>query len=297
MDGDNSSSNISCKSPHPLLPVFIIKKLLGERSVVHYHWFEFSDIQGFFILLWKLFLLLTYRIVGGNIIWTVHNKHPHRNNFYLLNTHFYKIIAHIAERIHVHCREAVHIMVPVLGVQEDKFYVIEHPYYPVSFVEKEEAVRYIQRNMQITPDISKPVFLMYGFIAPYKGTALVIHTCVKNKLQLIIAGECLKGEDAYLDYIETLVKGKNNIWLRQYFLSAEDEKFLFNAVDCVIFNFKDTLSSGSVILAQSYKKDIIIPHVGCLKEMQGDGIYKFHTKNELEQQLINYTNSFSKKST
>ncbi len=292
---EKNTTGITCKSPHPLLPVFIIKKLLGEKSIIHYHWLEFSEIKGFFILFWKMCLLLIYRVAGGNIVWTIHNKQPHRNNFFLLNNWFYKLMAKIAKRIHVHNNEAVNIMPLILGVKEEKFYVIEHPVYPVTIIEKKEAKSYIHQKMQIAIDDTKPVFLMYGFIAPYKGTALPVQLCIKNNLQLIVAGDCRKGEGAYLKYIKTLIKDKKSIYLRHSFLSAEDEMNLFNASDCVVFNFKDTLSSGSVVLAQSYKKDIIIPHVGCLKEMQGTGINKFMTKIELEQQLLDYANLFSNK--
>ena len=292
---ENNTTGIICKSPHPLLPVFIIKRLFGERSVVHYHWLEFSDIPGFIILLWKLFLLLTYRAVGGKIVWTIHNRRPHRNKYALLNSLFYRVMAKLAQKIHVHNNEAVQSMAQILYVQEDKFYVIEHPRYPVTLIKKEKAINWLRQNMRIPLDNTKPLFLMYGFIAPYKGTALAVQACIKNNLQLIVAGECLKGEEAYLKYIKALINNNKNTSLRQDFLSAEDEMYLFNAADCVVFNFKDILSSGSVILAQCYKKDIILPDVGCLKEMEGDDIFKFTTTDELEQQLIAYSKSTVKK--
>lgn len=292
----NNSAGITCNSPHPLLPIFIVKKLLGEKSIVHYHWLDFSTITGFITLLWKMSLLLMYKAMGGNIVWTVHNMRPHTSAFPMLNNWFYQLMAATATRIHVHCKEAIHIMVPILQAKEEKFCVIEHPYYPVNIIEKDKAINHLRRNMCVTWDFSKPLFLMYGVIASYKGIIPVIKLSIKNNHQLIIAGRDLKGEGAYLNQIRSLVDDKRNITLLHNFFSKEDEKYLFNAVNCVVFNYTETISSGSVILARCYKKDILIPDIGCLKEINGNGVYKFNSLDELEKQLIDYSQSSEKTS-
>ncbi len=283
---------IKCTSPHPMLPVFILKRMFGEKSIVHYHWLEFSDPRGLLVLLWKLCSLLIYKLLGGNIVWTVHNQFPHRKNFLYLNRFFYRLMAIIAIKIHVHCNEAVDKMSSILKVDKDKFYIIGHPLFPVNIIDKKSARDYIRQKLCFDIDISKPIFLMYGSIGRYKGTIAAIQACKKNNCQLIIAGKVVKGEKSYLKGIELLIRNSKEIYLRPFFQTLEDEKYLFNAADCTIFNFREILSSGSVMLAISYRKDIIMPNIGCLKELSGKGIYKFNSQNELEQQLNKYINSF-----
>ena len=139
--------------------------------------------------------------------------------------------------------------------------------------------------MNITLDPSKPAFIMYGAIAAYKGILDVMKLFIKNNHQLIIAGLIKKGEKRYLKEIETLLENIPNIFLVHHFISQEEEKSLFSAVDCAIFNFKEILSSGSVMLALSYKKDVIIPNIRFLQELAGPHIYKFNSYNELKDQI------------
>lgn len=278
-------NNIRCTSPHPLFPLFIVKKLFGEKSIVHYHWLHFFDITSFLIVLWKLSLLIMYKFAGGKIVWTVHNKYPHVKKYLKLNLIFRKLLAKMAAKIHVHYREAISIMAPILNVPQEKFFVVKHPYYPVTLVDKKVAENYLIQNMNIILNTSKPVFIMYGAIAPYKEIINVIKLFIENNSQLIIAGTCKKGEEQYQKEIEALLQDIKSIYLVHHFISQEEEKNLFNTVDCAIFNFKETISSGSVMLALSYKKNIIIPNIGCLKELSGPGIYKFNSQSELKNQI------------
>ena len=278
-------NSIRCTSPHPLFPLFIMKRIFGEKSIVHYHWLHFFNITSLLIVLWKLCLLIMYKFAGGKIVWTVHNKYPHVKKYLNLNFTFRKLLAKMAVRIHVHCTGAISIMAPILNVPQDKFFVVNHPYYPITLVDKKAAVNYLNQNMNIILNPSKPIFLMYGAIAHYKGIINVIKLFIENNNQLIIAGTGKKGEEQYLKEIEVLLQGLQSIFLLHHFVSQEEEKHLFNAVDCVIFNFEEILSSGSVMLALSYKKDIIIPNIGCLKELLKPNVYKFNSQSKLKNQI------------
>lgn len=280
-----NNTNIVCTSPHPLLPLFVMKKLFGERSIVHHHWLEFSDFQGLLVLLWKMGTLLLYKFTGGNIVWSVHNKYPHRNKHLFINSFFQRLMASIAVKIHVHCKEAVTIMIPILKAAPDKFCIIEHPIYSVKRIDHGQARTYLVKEIIQNINTSKPLFLMFGNIAEYKGIIDIIPIIEEDIGQLIIAGKCKKGETIYLHRIEKAVAGKKHIHLINRFISKEEEIYLFNAIDCVIFNFSDILSSGSVILALSYKKDMVVPNIGCLKELSGPNIFKFNSQSELKNQI------------
>ena len=278
-------NNIRCISPHPLIPIFILKKIFGEKSIVHYHWLEFSDLQSLLVLLWKMGLLLLYKFTGGNIVLSVHNKHPHKKKFLSINNFFRRSIAKITSKIHVHCKEAVNIISPILNLPPNKFFIIEHPMYPTELIGQGEARDHIEKTMLTGIDISKPLFLMYGIIGEYKGIIDIIPLIKENIGQLIIAGECKKGERNYLHRVKKAIEEKKNIHLINKLLTKEEEMYLFNAVDCILFNSKDILSSGSVMLALSYMKKNVIPNIGCLKELSGPYIFKFNSQTELKDRI------------
>lgn len=277
----DTKEQIRVVSPHPLVPSFLIKRIFGEKSIVHYHWIQFLDTGGFFVLLWKISCVLLYKLCGGHIVWSVHNKHLHSKRFLWLNIFFRKLTAKAATRLHVHYQDAIHIMAPGLNVPEDKFVVIEHPMYPVTIIDKNNAREYCKNNLIKNLDISKPVFIMYGNIGEYKGIIDVIPLITEDIGHLVIAGDCKKGEYHYLRKIKTGISDKNNIHLISRFLSQEEEMYLLNAADCVLFNFQDMLTSGSIMLALSYKKEIIVPNIGCAKNLSGTGINTFNTPEEL----------------
>jgi len=296
---NNSSSagykKINCISPHPLFPVFIWNRLSGEKNIVHYHWLGFSNLRELFVLLWKISIVLFYRITGGRIVWTVHNIHPHKNKYSSMNRMFYKLMAVASTRIHVHCREAIEIMQPILNVNLDKYYLIAHPFYNVNHIDKKIAIENLQKNMNISFNYDAPLFLVYGVISAYKGIKEIIEICCKNCYQLIVVGRFLLGEEEYIRDIQCLISGKKNIFIYNYAVSEDVESWLFNSIDAVLFNFKEILTSGSVILALSYQKDVFVPDKGCLKELAGDNIYKFCSLDEFEQKLKKYVNDFTVK--
>lgn len=278
-------TTIRCTSPHPLFPLFIVKRIFTEKSIVHYHWLNFFDLRGFFVISWKISLLLLYKVLGGHIVWTVHNKHLHSKKYLRVNMFFRRLMAKIATKLHVHCKEAAAIMASILQVNEDKFFIVRHPMYPVVPMDLKKARKYLVKTLLPNINIAKPIFLMYGNIGEYKGIIDIIPLITTDIGQLIIAGENKKVERHYLRNIESVMQDKNNIYLINGFLSEDDEKHLLSAADCILFNFKEILSSGSVMLALSYQKKIVIPNISCLKELSGPDIYKFNSQTELKERI------------
>jgi hypothetical protein len=278
-------TSVKCISAHPLFPVFILKKIFGEKSIIHYHWFEFSDIRGFFVLIWKLSLIMIFKLFNGHIVWTIHNKHLHSKKYLKCNLYLRKIMAKIAAGLHVHCQEAISVMAPVLNVHDNKFHIVEHPFYPVVITDYHKARRQLQSVLFPSININRPIFLMYGNIGKYKGIIDIIPLISDEMGQLIIAGKCKKGEEKYLEDIENTRGGKKNIYLLKRFIEKNEEKLLFNASDCVLFNFHDILSSGSVMLALSYKKSIILPESICFSNLSDMSILKFNSREELKKNL------------
>ena len=109
----------------------IVKKLKGERSIIHYHWFQYSSRKFSRTVVLTLFWLLIFKMLGGRLIWTVHNRRPHIRRYTRLNRLLRIIFEKLSYRNHVHCYCAVEEVSAILKAKSRKFFIVPHPDYPV----------------------------------------------------------------------------------------------------------------------------------------------------------------------
>ncbi len=270
-------------------PKIVLSRFKKEKNILHYHWLEISDLQSLSGMIWKLLWITLFKIFNGKIIWTIHNKFPHANNYIILNRLIRKYMAHIADKLQVHCKSSIDIMAPIFNVEENKFFIVNHPEFPAEIIEKNKAVEIL--NERFFPgkiENGDKLFLMFGEIAKYKGVKEIVEifNSLEEKKKLIIAGIVKKGNLKY--YYESLssIKNKNQILIHDRRIPDEDVPVFLNSCDYALFNFRDVLTSGSVILALNYKKNVIVPSKGCLKELDGKNIIHFDNEEELRNILI-----------
>jgi beta-1,4-mannosyltransferase len=269
-------------------PLIVFKKFIRERSVVHHHWFECRNLPSFLNALWKLLWLYLYRLAGGRIVWTVHNKFPHNRRMTRTNVFLRRLLARLSHRLLVHCAEAVGIMAPVLRVPAEKFSVVAHPDYPVIEVPRADARRVLGARYGMEGILQRrPVYLMFGYVARYKGVAEVMESIAALDADccLIVAGAIKGEEEAYGREAERISAGTNRIFMTKRTIPDEDIPYFFSAADYVVFNFSEILYSGAVHMALNYKKNIIIPETGCLKELDGDNVIRFSGEGGLAAAL------------
>ncbi|MGE5811243.1 MAG: hypothetical protein ACM339_07050 [Ignavibacteria bacterium] len=269
---------------------FLLNRLKNEKTVLHYHWVEITDLKSLCGMFWRIFSVSVFKLLGGKIIWTVHNRFPHYNRFKILNKFIRIYFAFLVDKIHVHCRSGIKIMAPILKVKQEKFFVVKHPEYSAEIFPKSRAAELLRENFgRITESAGADNFLMFGAIAEYKGILEVagIFQTLHNK-NLIVAGPVKKWDKKYLQKLMAAAKDSRNIFLYPEFISDEMVPAFFNYADFLLFNFSDILTSGSVIVGLSYKKRIIAPAAGCLLDINDDNIIKFEPGNieELKHILV-----------
>ncbi len=285
----NSSSPIQVVSFNASsLPKIILSRLKFEKSILHYHWFEFENLKSFLGITWKLFWFILYKIFGGKIIWTVHNRYPHHNKYIYLNKKIRKFLAGLADKLHVNCKSAIEIVAPILKVERNKFFGIKHPDFPADIFGKDKAIENLNKkyfNNQLNSD--DKIFLMFGAIAEYKGIKEVIEIfkSINEKNKLIIAGFVKRGNHKYFNELKTL-SDNNRIFLEGSLIPDEDVPYFLNSADYTIFNYKDILTSGGIELAMSYQKKVIAPQLGCIKDIEYSGLIIFDGKKESLEQII-----------
>src|SRR5690554_1175423 len=277
----NPSSRIKIETFNAaFLPKIFFSKLKSEKSILHYHWFEFEDFKSFVGIKWKLFWIILYKLLGGKIVWTVHNYYPHHNKYIFWNLKARRLLAKLAHRLHIHCRNEIDNLSAILKTEKKKFFVVKHPDFNVDIFEREKAINLLNQkyfNNKINYD--DKIFLMFGAIAEYKGIKEVIEIFnnLDKKNKLIIAGFIKRHNKSYFYDIKSsenekiLIEGSN--------IPDDDVPFFFNAADYLIFNYKNILTSGGIVLAMNSKKNIIAPDSGCIKEINYPHLLKFNRKD------------------
>lgn len=263
-------------------PKFFFKKILGEKNILHYNWLEVTDLKSLFGIFWKLFWITAYKFISGKVVWTVHNKFPHNNNYRTLNKIFRKYMARIADKLHVHCNYAVDCMSEVLNVSRSKFFIVEHPLYPAINIDRKVALKKLAVNYSLNIQEDKKIFLIFGAVAKYKGileAARVFKENIKEHY-LIIAGSVKKGNREYFEEIEKEILGSENIFLIGKMISNDDLPLFYNSSDYVIFNYEEILTSGGVMTAMSFNKKIIAPAIGCISEIKNENIIHFSKRTD-----------------
>jgi glycosyltransferase involved in cell wall biosynthesis len=270
-------------------PKIVLSKLKGEKTVVHYHWLEINDIQSLIGMKWKLVWISLYRLFNGKIIWTIHNEFPHSGKYIFLNKVIRKYVAHIANKLQVHCQTAIKIMSPILNVKESKFFIVNHPEFPAELIEKNKAVHLLnQKYFSGKIKSGNILFLMFGEIAEYKGIKEIvkIFNTLSNEKKLIIVGTVKKGNKNYFKNCVSSIENKDQILTYTERIPDEEVPIFINSCDYVLFNYRNVLTSGSVFLALNYKKNIIIPLKGCLKELSGQNVISFNEESDLKNILL-----------
>ena len=267
-------------------PKIVIKKIKGEKSIYHNHWYHLNEFKNIFYFIWRTYWILLYRLVGGKVVWTVHNIAPHHGKFKIFNSFSRKFLAFISSKLHVHCNEAITIMSRKLGVRKKKFFIVEHPPYPVKEMTKENALKKLkEKYTDLGIDDGDIIFLSFGLIGRYKKIkeTIEIFSNLDQKKKLIIAGKTRKTETDYLEEIIRLAEKKDNIILINEAIPNDDIPIFFNSTDYLILNYDRVLTSGVLHLGLSYNRKIIAVDKGCISEEKDDKIIKFKDEGHLKE--------------
>ena len=107
--------------------------------------------------------------------------------------------------------------------------------------------------------------LYLGLIKPYKGVLELIEAFKQTPLNnsvLIIAGWSL--DSNYWTQVKNAGEHQG-ITFREGFIPDDDLQYYYNAADLVVLPFKRIENSGSAIMAMGFKKPVVAPREGVLK--------------------------------
>lgn len=246
-----------CKLPRiPFLLLFaFIHKTSFESFKIHHHWFEFRSTLGFIRILMRLMFLKIFTLLGGEVHWTLHNLLPHNAPLPKLQ----KLLRHqlwkIAHTIYVHHVDHKEWVQSQLGWRHPHILVWPHPNYE------------LPAKAQKPSDLKATRFyLIYGQVAPYKHTLDLLRTL--PDLPIVVAGVA-KAEDSWTQKVRShCLEHPSHQWIERR-ISPEEERWLHENTQGVLFGFDSILYSGGVHLAQQYQSPLFLPELTPLKHFDG----------------------------
>lgn len=289
------------------------------RSVIKYspNYLHFDWITSYYIRRkhWMTIVLLPIFIfqvlfvkyfTSTNIVGTLHNILPHDTAHVKFNVWIRNWFYNQCEWVRVFSEESVKTATKELGIPQSKFIVVPMGSYMSIYpntISKEEA----RKRLKINYD--SLVFLFFGFIKPYKGIEKLIDefTKIENPdAVLLIIGRGINM--VYTHKLNKSIKELNDkrISLLEGFIPKKDVQIYNKAADIMVFPFDKIENSSSVTLAMGFKKPIIAPNMGVIKEVLkhqvnllynddlSDGINNALLLNKKELQnigLLNYKES------
>jgi beta-1,4-mannosyltransferase len=168
------------------------------------------------------------------------------------------------DHITVHCSRARDLLEeefgPLLPVS-----VLPHPNYATKYPPPPDR-QAARSDLQIPPDAF--LFLMFGSLRDYKGIDRAIAAFREIELphaRLHIAGG--KGSRFDLEPVLRHACEDSRITVLSEFVPRDAVAKLYAAADVSLHCYRNTLTSGSIPLAQSMGIAVVAPRVGCIEEM------------------------------
>ena len=262
----------------------------GWPNVIHLQWpHSYFTSNNLFKALRKTVLFyiqwFILRLLGVRFVWTVHelvNFEKHQAAWELFAC---RLLARVVDDIIVHCRAVVPDVAAAYRVDPERLRVVAHGHYADWYppaISKEEA----RHMLGLPTDVL--VFLFYGGIRTYKGLDRLLDTFATldaENVCLILAG---KLRPASLGQ-PLLARAAVDPRVMTYFEYIPDDRLVtyISACDLVVLPYRETLTSGAVILAGSYGRPVLIPKLGCMAEFPSSAaiLYDPETPDGLRKAL------------
>ena len=279
-----------------VLPLLRAVWAYGRPDILHLHWTDRFIVAGNWpktVLKTLRFLteLFVVKALGIKVVWTVHNLSNHEKINSSYESFINRIMVHFYDQLITHCsaaRQAVIQLYRLAGHNADKVHVIPHGHYIDCY---ENSITRHDSRVKLEYEEDAILFLFLGSVRPYKGLFELIDTFCEienSKARLLIVGspsnDVTKKELIARCQIDDRIKT-----YPQYVPESEIQVYM-NAADVAVFPYTDILTSGSVLLAMSFGKAIVVPCTGCIPETldaQGSFLYDPNDVDGLSRAMRN----------
>ena len=247
-------------------PPFSLRMLLNgtdNLDVVHLHWPHGLYLQEPWQFPLVLATLWFYYLLKNNLVWTVHELDFYETRFRLPDRIIRRFLLNHCRALFVHAKSSEDELWQRFGVR-GKTVLTYHPSY-AGFYEDNVTREEARKRLGLPAD--KKVFLFFGQVKPYKGVEDLIEAFRKvedSESILLVVGN--PQNRRIKRSIEALAAPDTRIRTDLRYIPNEDVQVFFNAADIVVFPFRRTHTSGSIMLALTYGKPLIAPAIASIPE-------------------------------
>lgn len=266
----------------------------ASSKILHLHWmhvFVDPDNSSIFTEFYKD--LIHARKLGYTLIWTVHNVVGHESKSQSYELRCYRKIAALCDGLVVHSKNAAAIVATAYKTKPSKIYVVEHGsyenVYPLHMSRSAARKKFSFKNDEL-------VFLFFGAVRRYKGVDTLLDAYTKlarshKNVRLLIAGDVQ--DDALGKKIQRSLRTNSSIVVATEYIAPREVSDYFLACDAVVLPFKKILTSGSALLALTFKKPIIAPNIPALTELVNEDVGLLYS-DSLDEALETLATRFTK---
>jgi len=259
--------------------------ILQKPTYIHFDWITSYYYRRslwmtlFNIPLFIIQILVVKYIFNIQMVWTLHNIQPHDAKHYKIHAFCRRFLAKQTSWIRLFSKNSITRAQEALKVKCNFIICPEGSY--VNYYKNTISTKKARLKLNIAENDF--VYLYLGFIKPYKGIEELIEHFIKLNVEnkkLIIAGSV-----SNVNYFNEIYTKNNDILFVNRFIENDELQNFYKAADVLVLPFKKVENSGSVILAMSFKKTVIAPHMGVLIDRLVKQPAFLYKEGELYQKL------------
>ena len=216
--------------------------------------------------------LVRFREKGGRLVWTFHNRLPHD----VANPEFHRqAYGRLLERcdlVHVHFPAGAEYLQGEYGLGPEKILIMPHGHYGHYYGPRLLQAR--ARALLGLPSEGR-ILLAFGYLRRYKGildVAEVFHRTSVKELHFLIAGT--PEDEAVRRRLLQLQAQDARFLLKLHKFKEREIAPLFSAADAFIFPSREFFTSGSVMLALTYRLPVVAGDQNHLQLLRGRPFFK-----------------------
>lgn len=201
------------------------------------------------------------------IVWTAHNIGAHDSLAHpdLEEKYWSRVASRLSALISLSHSgvEALRTRYPSLRTVPS--FVTAHGHYRAVYsrtVSRDEA----RRQLGIAGDAKVISFI--GQVRPYKNLPALLRafrSLTDPACAVLIAGKVKLGDKR--KEIDDLVAADSRVKMFSQFVPADEMQLYLEAADLIVLPFRETLNSGSAILALSFDRPVLVPRAGSLVDL------------------------------